>query len=74
MLSPVHTTAMAQRAAIRNAERKRVSTCKFADTLARAAIAEFHAQTESGLFEGQQTVLAAIAVKDGEEGLQVRSQ
>lgn len=59
-------------APIRNAEKKRNSTCPFADTIATASIKLFRSHAESRRLEGQQTVLAAIAMMHEGRDLRVR--
>jgi hypothetical protein len=59
-------------APIRNAEKKRISTCSFADKIAAASIKIFRSHPESQNLVGHQTVLAAIALVDEEQELQVR--
>eukprot|EP00892_Ulva_mutabilis_P007188 jgi/Ulvmu1/4841/UM020_0127.1 len=49
---------------IRNAEKKRTSTCAFADRIATAAITKYRQVVPSGLFSDQQTVMAAFVGHD----------
>ena len=57
--------AVPKRAAVRNAEKDRVSTCSFADRIARASIAEY--ELRRGDVEYDQTVLAAFLLHSAED-------
>ncbi len=59
---------------MRSAEKKRTSTCTFADRIAKASIEEYKRRRGHATFEGVQTVLAAILVHNAiDDDLQVVS-
>ena len=61
----MHTsTVPATREPVRSAEKQRISTCPFADRVARLSIAEYKRRRGASTFDGMQTVLAAILVHD----------
>ncbi len=49
---------------VRSAEKQRISTCPFADRVARLSISEYKRRRGVSTFDGMQTVLAAILVHD----------
>ncbi len=49
-----------EKKAVRSAEKSRVSTCVFADRVARTSLNEFERRRGTIDFSGHQTVLAAI--------------
>lgn len=60
--------------AIRYAEKDRISTCRFADRVALAAIAFYKNKRGEVEYNGEQTVMAAFLVHDTElDVLQVRT-
>jgi hypothetical protein len=58
----VSCSAAPMPATIRHAEKRRKSTCAFAERIASEAICKFRSHEESSNFRQQQTVLAAILV------------